>query len=1465
MGTQRMREAWSRYAHQAPCLGCRLLERPQSLSRCLLLIAAHLVLGQSTIAEQASMIFVGEFSSAVPGTTTGSGSAGVAENWRGRVDIEVIDPETGEAIFTYHLPEPGDDLYFGLNPLFFGVPGMRSVAMSTFENMNEVGFLSHSTFNGGFVSSTSQMYLSNQEDIIGIEGFQHDYLPMVFEGTGLDAPIIEVTATDRIDFNNVTELFADEVSLTGTASLLDPLPETPVMNFREGSAIYAGQLRINAFVPTDILFDNGRIETLGVQVASANSVLGAGLANVVWGNDSLVNIDQFLLVGVDVAPTAQAGVARVTIEENTLVAANNAYVNVGERNRGEVFVRQGAELRAREVAVGVHDEGLVSIDSMGKVLSGDAYLARVAGSTGTINVEQGGEWETGNLVIGEYDTGYAFIRDGGTLKVNSVGVLGFSENARGVLNLIGPTAKLDLGQSGSLQIGGEGRGELNLSQGATITSLGAVMLGANATGSGVVTIEGQDSRWILSDDLVVGQEGEGTLMIAEGGRIETQSPIEIGLHESSNGVIVLDGAESALISSSDLILAGEGVGRLEVVNGAQLTIQAVMIGQGETAEAQGELKVHGAGSSAETTGAFVVGGGSKGLLFVEDGALLANNGDVVVGQSVGIGAEVMVSSTGDPARWEIGGDASFGLNSKAHVRVEQAGHLQVAGALNLGQGQGGDGLLEIVGERANVAADDLRIGNVGTGEVTVKEGGRLVTQGRGVVSSSAPGPMELHGTISIVDPGSRWEIGEDLTVGAETSQKGEFNIAYGGTVTTGGDAVIARDSGSSGEATIDGEVPTPAPTLWTLGGDLTIGGGGQGRLDVVFGGRFVGSSSTDIVIGAMAGSEGVLNVRGNASGQLTAATHGGNMKVGGSGSGALFVSQNSTLTTGGDAVISETSGADGYVRLFSEGAKWEITGDLKIGAGQSATLAVQDKAQLVVMKDFSILEGQGTIDVTVSGGASATMGAFQATVASQINIDGAETLWSAESVAVGGGAKMRVTGGATMRIRPEPHAGLDVNEGGVLTVLGSPGATTTVEMNGGGGFDVMSVSGLAEFGDYTRFDNNLTLVLVDSGGRLNLSGEQSHFLAQNAKITAGGVLSVSGVREFGMVGSLDVFGGQALLDNMSDLGAGVRVAGGFGAPTGTLVVSGQTTTGPTVIGAGSSGVATVSSGATWTVGNENVGGRLELGGASPDGTEQGSGFLQLDSGSTVNVLGDVIIRSGSAWGGSGTIIANNFRNDGKGTPGQSPGIITIDANYTQSVTGSLELEIGGLTPGVQHDQVVFLGDVDLGGDVILRFINGFAPQTDDVFSLLRTNPAALVGWNPSTVQIEGLAPGFEYSIDVTDDGVGVIALNDGVAIGLAGDYNSDGAVDAADYTVWRDGLGVRFGQSDYDVWRIHFGESIQLGQAAPISTPEPAAIVLAALIAVCGASWKGGPSPVANRRCSACNKTISGGLLPWRR
>ncbi len=77
---------------------------------------------------------------------------------------------------------------------------------------------------------------------------------------------------------------------------------------------------------------------------------------------------------------------------------------------------------------------------------------------------------------------------------------------------------------------------------------------------------------------------------------------------------------------------------------------------------------------------------------------------------------------------------------------------------------------------------------------------------------------------------------------------------------------------------------------------------------------------------------------------------------------------------------------------------------------------------------------------------------------------------------------------------------------------------------------------------------------------------------------------------------------------------------------------------------------------------------------------------------------------------------------------------------------------------------------------------------------------------------------------------------------LDGDYNADGVVDAADYTVWRDTLGSELllaadgnennviDAGDYDIWVSNYGTSV--GSATSTAVPEPSTGILSMLVLI---------------------------------
>jgi probable HAF family extracellular repeat protein len=207
--------------------------------------------------------------------------------------------------------------------------------------------------------------------------------------------------------------------------------------------------------------------------------------------------------------------------------------------------------------------------------------------------------------------------------------------------------------------------------------------------------------------------------------------------------------------------------------------------------------------------------------------------------------------------------------------------------------------------------------------------------------------------------------------------------------------------------------------------------------------------------------------------------------------------------------------------------------------------------------------------------------------------------------------------------------------------------------------------------------------------------------------------------------------------------------------------------------------------------------------------------------STAVFLGEFIGDGGSTGGG-------DIFFEGDLRPGNSPAQVTYENNVFLGSRSTLEIELGGLMPGVEHDKIVVDGSFALDGTLQVSLINSFTPQAGNSFDIL--------DWDNLTGTFDTLAlPVLSGSLVWNTDQLyttGVLAV---VAPGLAGDYNQNGTVDAADYVIWRKTGGT---QQGYNTWRTNFGRTAGSGATAgPASTagatgsasaavPEPRALVL---------------------------------------
>ena len=152
----------------------------------------------------------------------------------------------------------------------------------------------------------------------------------------------------------------------------------------------------------------------------------------------------------------------------------------------------------------------------------------------------------------------------------------------------------------------------------------------------------------------------------------------------------------------------------------------------------------------------------------------------------------------------------------------------------------------------------------------------------------------------------------------------------------------------------------------------------------------------------------------------------------------------------------------------------------------------------------------------------------------------------------------------------------------------------------------------------------------------------------------------------------------------------------------------------------------------------------------------------------------------------------------------------------------MEIEVGGISPGTQHDQVQVAGNVSLNGTLAVSLINSFSPVVGNSFDILNWTTVA---GTFSLLDLQPLAGGLAWNTSqLYTSGV--------LSVGIAGDYNGNGSVDTADYILWRNG-GPLANQvddpntvngQDYTEWRARFGNPGSGSGSSSAFPPPPSAL-----------------------------------------
>ena len=780
---------------------------------------------------------------------------------------------------------------------------------------------------------------------------------------------------------------------------------------------------------------------LGAASESDNLTVSDGIIDFVGFGNAMLTSSGSVLIDDPTAGSLPAGTF-VTLNGTggvDWVVADG--MTVGDVGFGTFTVNNGASMNMNTLVTlgnGLGSEGVMTVsgdDSFFSLLSGATTLGYLG--AGTVNIDGGGYFDGDQFVLGREGSAY------GTVNVDGVGTSIASQ-----LN----ASRIDLGDVD--EVGGGG--EINVSGGA-LANAGLVHVAGGTDSTGDITVTGNGSMFISSDDFYLGNRGAATMMIdggayvgtgvsaflyvgrmdgstgdltiENGGSAHSERTVEIGLQDGSEGSVVVDGGTFTVgvlaETADDLIVGSGGLGTMSVLNGGSVEVEDdVWVGNEATSTGANQLTVTGATSSMTVDDQMRIGNSGNGSMEILAGATVTSS---LTNIATFDGSVSNVSVDGENSLWNIVPSST----SEAWLLVGNEG----TGALSITNG-------------GRVQAVELYVGDSDTGD------GTLTVDG-----------MTGGGTPSTLDVTSI-----DFEVGGSDNENGgtgTLDITGGGLVNSQGGVIgSGLVSGAGGDGTVN---VTGTDSRWNAqangNGVLYVGDTGAGQLNVTGGGRV---DTAALVVGFETGSEAAsVTIDGTSGASVLNVTSG--FDVGWSRPGQLAVLNGGTLNTGPgsnvNAGIGRESGANGSsVTVDGKGSTWNYqnTGRLIVGrgggtVGSPSLLAISGGGEVNVAGSFWINDG-------ASGGYGRT------TITGDDGMGGASTLNVATTAIIADNGDGR----------------LDIEAGGVMDVSG------IVDLGGADGDADVFVTGpgsLLQSGDQlTVARNDATDLFIRDGGTVASAG-----------------------------------------------------------------------------------------------------------------------------------------------------------------------------------------------------------------------------------------------------------------------------------------------------------------------------------------------------------------------------------------
>jgi len=883
----------------------------------------------------------------------------------------------------------------------------------------------------------------------------------------------------------------------------------------------------------------------------------------------------------------------------------------------------------------------------------------VTGSTGT-DASPTGSWtiDGGSLLVGDSASGHA-----GAITTNT-----FTNNGNVVVDGTGSSVTATAGIT-PIMIGAGGAGTLTVQNGGLVHSNSEMNIGQNAGDIGTVTVTGSNSVLSTARSINVGKSGIGTLVVSDGGTVSDGEYFSIADQAGSAalGSVTVTGAGSSITTQTAAVGNHGGTGTLTLADGGSFT-SSLGFYIAQDADATGTVNIGAAvGDTATAAGTLNVtqvnfGAGTGTLVFNHTGTGLAFAPTIT-----GAGTVQQLAGT-----TLLTADNTYIGTTTIRGGTLQVGNGGVAGSLGMG---------DVIDDGALVfdRSDDVAIGATisGSGALAQAGSGRLqlysdssgftgsttVQAGTLVVGTAAGTSAALGGNVNVQNNatlGGHGRIGGDVTV-----QSGG-HLAPGnsiGTLTVDGDFSAAQGS------VLDVELGPPGPDMLTagygdsihVGGNLQLdgatlhvsdaGGMGPGLYNIFAWGGTLAETHGGLVLGTTpAGATmqlqhllgqkqiNLLNITGltlnawNANGQASATQMGG-------GSGT-WSTTSTNWTDAAGTVPGVVMTPQPAFALFG-GAAGTVTVDNSSGAVSATGLQFAVDGYTLDGDTLTLVGNGGDAPVIRVGDGSSAGAAMTATIA---------------NVLAGSDGLTKTDEGTLVLTGANTYTGTTTISAGTLALAGngSIGASSSIVDNG-----TLDLSGLADDVAFSSLTGNGTLHL--GTGVLTLSAASGDFtgtISGGGGLTlAGGSLTLAGTNSY--TGTTTISGGTLTASAASLPGAVTNNAALVFAQNDNGSFSGAISGNGSIAKTGAGSLILNGDSQAYTGTTTVQAGTLLVGDAATPSARLG---------------GDVTVGANGTLRGHGSI-GGNVSNGGTVWAGGSVGTLTVDGDYTQDTSGTLQVEI----------------------------------------------------------------------------------------------------------------------------------------------------------------------------------------------